>query len=434
MPPAPNDPREADRRRQNRVKRGLAWRKDKRRKEWRAKIADKQRRAKEARAEAEQKQKDAEARREQMREQEEKNQQQQEKQAEKDRGETQKRQAAGAAAGFTAGSALGRRAGTAIGTAVGGPVGAVVGGAIGGLVGGRIGSKLGGKAAGGGGPGGEGKGGAPAPDGAPGGGGAGGGAPPSGLPGVLPSAGEIAEQTQKALRLVGSAAKFAGEGLEKVARNDAIGLFAHGAHEAAAALDEIPVVGKVAGEALRTFTTVLTSANAVVGAFAERGRQISGYNGQLAGAAARQDVTRLMSDIREAQQMGDKYAKLLDKQSELEEVLKTTLMPIKELALDNLPAFIDFMMDAVVKLIEIGYLIPGVRDEKVKKIADDIAAIRAKVAAGAVGDPFDPLARAAAVAMGRGFGLGAGIAPAGPLAAPVPLGVPAVAAPGALVR
>jgi hypothetical protein len=58
----------------------------------------------------------------------------------------------------------------------------------------------------------------------------------------------------------------------------------------------------------------------------------------------RQDVTRLVSDIREAQRLGPQYAALMDKLTEMEQVIKVALMPLKETVLEHLPKILDWML------------------------------------------------------------------------------------------
>jgi hypothetical protein len=224
-------------------------------------------------------------------------------------------------------------------------------------------------------------------------------------------------EVTQALRFVGKAARFTAEGLERVAGNDAIGAFEQGTHGAADVLEKIPVVGRSTSEALRTLGTVVSSVNRVMGAFAERGRELSGFQGNLAASTARQDVTRMMTDIKEAQKLGDLYAQLLDKQTEIEVTLQAGLMPIKEAVLTILPKMLDWMLDTSITVIEkLDKLLIG--DYGLKEIATEMKEARRKFLAGAaMADP---------VGMWTGAAAGLGFAPPAMPPVAAPLGVPLV--------
>lgn len=210
--------------------------------------------------------------------------------------------------------------------------------------------------------------------------------------------------------------KGAGDMAVQVARGDAVGALTGAADKAAMGLALIPGAGIPAAMALKAFTSTVGTAQEVLGAFAARGRELSPYSGQIAAAGARQDVTRMIADIREARQLEGGYAKVIDKLTETEEIFKAILLPIKDVMLKNIPDAIDFMMDGLTKLIELGYLIPGVDDDAVTKLTDDVAEIRKRFAAAGGGkfeveDWIKPAA--------FGFAPEPAPAPAAPLAIPI---------------
>lgn len=249
-----------------------------------------------------------------------------------------------AGAGQVAGGAVGAVAGEIAGAALGGPIGAAIGQVVGKEIGEKIGRKI----------------------------------------------DDPIHQVTDALNTFTKVAQVAGRVLGHVAGGDGIGAFATATTAAADALDDVPVAGKSMAASIRAVTTGITVLNQVVGAFAERGRQLSGYDGRIAVAAAQQDVTRLLSDIREAQRMGEGYAALLQKQSELDETIKAGLIPIKEIVVGVLPKAIDMFLDAQIKLLaNTDRLIPGKTIlgemvEEMRKTRTDMANSRLEAPSGMI--------------------------------------------------
>lgn len=122
---------------------------------------------------------------------------------------------------------------------------------------------------------------------------------------------------------------------------------------AAVALSAIPGAGLPAAMAIKAFGSTVTTATAVMDAFATRGKELKGYSGQIATASAQQDVARLMSDIRESRRLGDGYANVIKSQTQFEETLKAGLIPIKEWILGVLPKYMGWILDAIIKGLEI---------------------------------------------------------------------------------
>ena len=185
------------------------------------------------------------------------------------------------------------------------------------------------------------------------------------------------------LNTVTKATQVAGKAMVHVAGNDGIGALPPPPAPPRTGWKTSRWWGRSPTAGLRTFTTVLTTANQVVGAFAERGRELSKYDGRIAAATAQQDVTRLLADIKEAQRSSEGSPTLIDKVTVFEEFIKELIAPIKDVVVDTLPDVIEFMMNALTDIIKIGYLIPGVSDDSVKRIVDNLDAIRSRMAGGA---------------------------------------------------
>jgi len=121
----------------------------------------------------------------------------------------------------------------------------------------------------------------------------------------------------------------AGEAAKKIASNDGFGALNVAVDATARGLEGIPIIGKTLGESLKTVTTGLNVFNSVLGAFAERGRELGKYNGTIATAAALADVEKLMADIREGNRASKEYAELIRAQTKVEVNMQEALLPIK---------------------------------------------------------------------------------------------------------
>lgn len=148
---------------------------------------------------------------------------------------------------------------------------------------------------------------------------------------------------------LGGAASFS----KKVAAGDGVAALESASDAAAIALAvTVPGAGVMAAAALKTFSSTVGATTETMNAFAARAKEIGMFSGQITGAAARQDVTRLMADIKESQRMGDSYAALIDKQTEFEETMRAMLLPIKEHIVKYLPMMMDWMLDFAIWSIE----------------------------------------------------------------------------------
>jgi|GEM_PF-6363019 len=166
----------------------------------------------------------------------------------------------------------------------------------------------------------------------------------------------------------------AGSGAVALAGNNA-GAALNGAVGAATAgLSRLGPYGMAAGAALQTVAAVGNAASDAVMAFVNRGKELSGYNAQLAGASAEADVRSLMADMREAEQLGPQMAELIETQSKMEASFRELILPIKEWILDVLNAFLKSMLEMGVGVLEgINEMIPTKVDaleKAIKKIHD----------------------------------------------------------------
>jgi hypothetical protein len=325
-------------RRERRIKRGEAWKKRKRREAWAERINAKRKEAEDAKAEQERPEREAQARsdRRTARGQAWRKNKRRERLLER-RAQKKQLQQSALTAGMTAAglqggglAGAGRGAGGALGGFAGaalGPVGAIVGQAVGGAVGDAVGSAV--------------------------------------------------SALARPFELVGRAAQFTARALDSVAKGDGIGAITTAADGAASALDRIPIVGGVLADNLRGLSAVVRSAQQVIGAFADRGKELGTYSGAISAASARQEVAGQLRDMREAQRMGDGYAKLIDKQTEFEASLSGMLMPIKQFIVERLPALMEVGMNSLEGILEFldkihfGDTIFGEMAKEMKKARED---------------------------------------------------------------
>jgi len=297
---APKD--DSDERRERRIRRGEAWRKRKRREQWAERINAKRKEADESRAESATRTARGEAWRKNKR-----RERLLERRAQKKQLQQSALTAGMTAAGLQGGGLAG--AGRGIGGTLGGVAGAALG-PVGAIVGQAVGAEVG------------------------------------------EAVGNVVRAVTRPFELVGRAAQFAAEGLKKVAADDGFGALMHGAEGVASVMEKIPIVGSALADNFRGLTAVVGAVHGVMEAFAERGKQLGVYSGAISAASARQEVAGQLREMREAQRMGDGYAKLIDKQTEFEASMSGMLMPIKQIIVERLPALIDWFLDNVQGMLE----------------------------------------------------------------------------------
>lgn len=173
----------------------------------------------------------------------------------------------------------------------------------------------------------------------------------------------IADKVEQAAKFAQKASITAGNIGVAVAKNDNLRAMTTAANAADDALGEIPVVGGALKESLKAATTLVNAFAAVTTAFVDRGRELSIYSSRLSQATANADVNRVMADINEADRLGEKLATLIDKESEMENVFREIMLPIKEVVVDALISFIDFSKSAIITALEMMRQLPGVNRE-----------------------------------------------------------------------
>lgn len=189
-----------------------------------------------------------------------------------------------------------------------------------------------------------------------------------------------------------------GKQAQMLARNEHMAMFTTATEGAAKALEEIPIAGKVWAAELRLATAPVRVFGDTVNAFVDRAREISQYNGQLAGATAMADVRRLMADIKEANEVGPEMARLVDSQARFEVALRDLLLPIKEVivgvlanalekiagTMEGISAKSEAMVAVMTGILEVINLVknfnPKAAAEKTQQVLDDIRKLTTRIA------------------------------------------------------
>lgn len=182
------------------------------------------------------------------------------------------------------------------------------------------------------------------------------------------------------------AAGLAGRGLAQNDPNQLLGSVAI----ASRGLAMLGPAGAAAAAGITVMTASLGAVKATVDAFVQRGRELSGLNAGLASSTARADVTRLKSDIREADQLGPQMSRLIENQAKAEAAFREFLLPIKNFILNVLNKALEFGMEVldgilsgVQGILEAVKAIPGVGLLIGNEMLDQVKAIRKQLQ----GDP-----------------------------------------------
>jgi len=151
----------------------------------------------------------------------------------------------------------------------------------------------------------------------------------------------------KGLNSVRGMIEHTGRQLSLLAENSHLEYFKSAVDAASSSLSEIPIVGKVLAAGLQLAAAPIRVFADTVNAFVARGKELSGFSGDLAAANATADVRSLMSDIAEAQRLGPDLARLTDAQSRIENDIRELLLPIKEAVVKVLANLLEMVADGV---------------------------------------------------------------------------------------
>lgn len=105
---------------------------------------------------------------------------------------------------------------------------------------------------------------------------------------------------------------------------------------------KVPIVGEALGGVVGLLLSPAKALADVFGAMTARGKELSAYSGEIAQATAMQEVKLLMADIREANENGGEYARLIEIETEFQIQYREFMMPIKKFLLEYMVAFLEW--------------------------------------------------------------------------------------------
>lgn len=145
---------------------------------------------------------------------------------------------------------------------------------------------------------------------------------------------------QKDMRLGGDFAKG-------VIGNDIYSPVMKGAEHAAESLEQIPIVGKIFAEQLRTATTTVSVFKETIGAATARAKELQAYDSRVAQSFANQDVSRILADINEADRLGEQYGRIIDSQTDIMSDIKEILLPLKEIVVTDIAGTMEVLKNVL---------------------------------------------------------------------------------------
>jgi hypothetical protein len=179
---------------------------------------------------------------------------------------------------------------------------------------------------------------------------------------------EVIRNTTENIRLMGSQ-------IEAVTRNDHMALFTNSIDAAASSVGEIPIVGQVFQARIEQMSESLKVASSVVMAFVDRGRDLQQVSGPIAGARAEAELRTILADIREADRMGPVIAAITEGVSEMNDMMREMLEPLKEAAGEIVSLLVD-MAGELIRFVRDGLVESGLLENFALFLKGAIAQLR----------------------------------------------------------
>jgi hypothetical protein len=126
-----------------------------------------------------------------------------------------------------------------------------------------------------------------------------------------------------------------------LAGNDFLAAFRASADSASDGLAKLGPYGQTASVALQSLTGVVESMGSVTNAFIERGKQLAQFSPELSASNARAEMSRMFSDMAEAEALGGDLSRLQDSQTALIEFLKEAILPLKKWIISTLGPMVE---------------------------------------------------------------------------------------------
>ena len=190
---------------------------------------------------------------------------------------------------------------------------------------------------------------------------------------VLPIATMAAQAVTTGLQNMKRNVDAVGDSLATFAGNEraGVGQLMDGAQAALQAPGEsLPIIGDMvkASDELRDAIVKLPEKLTV--AFLAQAQKLAPYSGAISGANAKADVRNIMADLKEANEMGESYAQMIDAQSRLDNTVRELLMPIKKFLVEVLAARLEVMADALNVLVNLPSILEAIAKDTGMAIVD----------------------------------------------------------------
>jgi len=125
---------------------------------------------------------------------------------------------------------------------------------------------------------------------------------------------------------------------------------------------EIPIVGEMLGLLGDVGLKAIDAFSSFTRAAIERGKELSAYNANLAGAGAMADVRSMMGDIREADALGPALARMTEAQSKADDNLRKLLEPMKKFLIEKGAIILEKVTNVAGSLLEIKLILTSISD------------------------------------------------------------------------
>ena len=135
---------------------------------------------------------------------------------------------------------------------------------------------------------------------------------------------------------------------------------------------EIPIVGEMLGLFGDVGLKAIDAFSSFTRAAIERGKELSAYNADLAGAGAMADVRSMMGDIREAEALGPALARMTEAQSKADDNLRKLLEPMKKFLIEKGAIILEKVVNIAGSLLEIKLILSSL-NKIIVQVGQDIA-------------------------------------------------------------
>jgi hypothetical protein len=144
--------------------------------------------------------------------------------------------------------------------------------------------------------------------------------------GPLAAAFLIAEVSARALAGAANYARMnveqVGKGFRRLADDDIAGKFEDSVDNFATNMEKVPISGQVVGAVARAAAAPILEFKKTVDTYLGRARELAGFSGAASTAEAYADVRKVMADLKEGQQLGEGYARMIEAQSKAETTVR----------------------------------------------------------------------------------------------------------------